>query len=31
MAFSLGTEVLNLRMRKKRKDEKPVELKDIYK
>ncbi|MFN5884615.1 MAG: TerC family protein [Bacteroidota bacterium] len=31
MAFSLGTEVLNLRMRKKGKDEKPVELKDIYK
>jgi len=31
MAFSLGTEVLNLRIRKKRKDQKPVELKDIYK
>lgn len=31
MAFSLGTEVLNLRMRKKNKPEKPVELKDLYK
>lgn len=34
MAFSLGTEVLNMRMRKKstgKDDNKPVELKDIYK
>lgn len=34
MAFSLGTEVLNMRMRKKSskpEDDKPVELKDIYK
>lgn len=34
MAFSLGTEVLNMRMRKKPskpEDDKPVELKDLYK
>ncbi|MDZ4667225.1 MAG: TerC family protein, partial [bacterium] len=31
MAFSIMVELLNMKMRKKRPDESPVELKDIYK
>jgi predicted tellurium resistance membrane protein TerC len=31
MAFSISVELLNMRMRKKSKSSKPVELKDIYK
>jgi predicted tellurium resistance membrane protein TerC len=31
MAFSILVELLNMKMRKKGKNDKPVELKDIYK